>query len=201
MHNLIKIFGLILFTQSVMASPLSERALRLIKIGNEINSQSVVLSGQQLLLKGMFQFNDYDAAYASSKQARAGNALMGYQSQLMLANQILNSLLKKSYDPAIYDSALYLLDGESGFAKDALMALSFFEESVKKNANPKSAFIAAVIRNEDLVPGFHDKRRIDELITFAILNRVAGAQRYKAQYIDNSGYLEVENWQKWLNSQ
>jgi hypothetical protein len=39
-------------------------------------------------------------------------------------------------------------------------------------ANPQSAFVAAVIRNESLAPITKDKQRIDELITFAILNKV-----------------------------
>ncbi|WXU00548.1 MAG: hypothetical protein Ctma_1273 [Catillopecten margaritatus gill symbiont] len=202
MHNLIKIFGLLFLTQSAMASPLSERALRLIQTGNEINSQGVVLSGQQLLLRGMFQLNDLDAAYESSKQTRVGNQLMGYLPQPAMANKILAKLLGKGYDPAIYDTALYLLDGESGFAQDTLMALNLFEESVKMYANPQSAFVAAVMRNESLVPGFGSKQRIDELITFAILNRVVGAQRYKDQYIDNRrGHLQVKNWRKWLDAQ
>jgi hypothetical protein len=33
--------------------------------------------------------------------------------------------LNQGYEPAIYDSALYLLDGDSGFVKDELMALNF----------------------------------------------------------------------------
>ncbi|BAS67060.1 conserved hypothetical protein [endosymbiont of Bathymodiolus septemdierum str. Myojin knoll] len=188
--------------QSVMASPLSEQALRLIKTGNEIASKSVVLSGQQLLLKGMFKFNDLDAAYESSRQTRMGNPLMGYSPQPVMANKILEKLLKKGYDPAIYDVALYLLDGESGFIKDELMALNLLEQSVKAHANPQSAFVAAVIRNEALVSVLKDNRQIDELITFAILNQVPGAKRYQAQYINNrKGSLRVENWRQWFANQ
>jgi hypothetical protein len=40
--------------QSVLASPLSDGALRLIQVGNEIGSRDVVLRGQSLLLKGVF---------------------------------------------------------------------------------------------------------------------------------------------------
>ncbi len=202
MHNIIKIFGLILLSQLAMASPLSDTALRLIKTGNEIRSPSVVLSGQRLLLRGMFQFNDLDAVYESSKQTRAGNSLMGYSPQATTANKLLEKLIVKGYDPAIYDAALYLLDGESGFVKDELMALNLLEESVKTRANPQSAFVAAVIRNESLVAGFKDKQRIDELITFAVLNRVAGAQQYQTHYIINRGRsLQVKNWRDWLESQ
>ncbi|SFV88943.1 hypothetical protein MNB_SUP05-SYMBIONT-7-590 [hydrothermal vent metagenome] len=199
MHNIIKTFGLILLTQSVMASSLSDAALRLIKTGNEIDSPSVVLSGQKLLLRGMFQLNDLDAVYESSKQTRAGNSVMGYAPQVVMANQLLMKLLAKGYDPAIYDVALYLLDGESGFVKDELMALNLFETSVRTHANPQSAFVAAVIKNESLVPGFKDEVRIDELITFAILNRVAGAEQYQTRYIINRrGRLQVNNWREWL---
>ncbi|RUA04863.1 MAG: hypothetical protein DSY43_05685 [Gammaproteobacteria bacterium] len=188
--------------QSVMASPLSEQALRLIKTGNEIASKSVVLSGQQLLLKGMFKFNDLDAAYESSRQTRMGNPLMGYSPQPVMANKILEKLLKKGYDSAIYDVALYLLDGESGFIKDELMALNLLEQSVKAHANPQSAFVAAVIRNEALVSVLKNNRQIDELITFAILNQVPGAKRYQAQYINNrKSSLRVENWRQWFANQ
>lgn len=185
-----------------MASPLSDGALRLIKTGNEIGSANVVMSGQKLLLKGMFQLNDWDAAYESSKQTRAGNRLMGYPPQVSMANKILATLLKKSYDPAIYDTALYLLDGESGFVQDELTALNLFEESVRTHTNPQSAFVAAIIRNESLVLLAKDKQRIDELITFAILNRVKGAAQYQTQYINNRrGRLQVKNWRKWLTNQ
>lgn len=203
MHNTVKKFILVLLlTQPVMASLLSDSALRLIKTGNEISSPSVVMSGQKLLLKGMFERNDWDAAYESSKQARSGNRLMGYPPQVHMANKILATLLKKGYDPAIYDTALYLLDGESGFVRDELTALNLFEESVRTRTNPKSAFVAAIIRNESLVLLTKDKRRIDELIAFAILNRVKGAVQYQAQYINNrGGRLQVKNWRKWLASQ
>ncbi|AYQ55825.1 hypothetical protein MS2017_0063 [Bathymodiolus thermophilus thioautotrophic gill symbiont] len=188
--------------QPVVASSLSEGALRLIQTGNEINSPSVIMSGQRLLLKGMFKFNDLDAAYESSKQVRSGNRLMGYSPQIPMANKILATLLKKGYDPAIYDSALYLLDGDNGFVQDALMALNLFEESVRMYANPQSAFIAAVIRNESLVSVLKDKWRIDELITFAVLNRVKGAVQYQAQYINNrQNHLQVKNWRNWLANQ
>jgi hypothetical protein len=62
-------------------------------------------------------------------------------------------------------------------------------------ANLQSAFVAAVIRDESLVPVLKDKRHIDELITFATLNRVKGAAQYQTQYIDTrSGHLQVQNW-------
>lgn len=202
MRNMIKIFGLILLAQSAMASPLSETALRLIKTGNEISSPSVVMSGQKLLLKGMFQLNDWDAAYESSKQIRAGNRLMGYPPQVSMANKVLAKLLKKGYDPVIYDTALYLLDGESGFVQDELTALNLFEISVRTHANPQSAFVAAIIRNESLVLLAKDRPRIDELITFAILNNVKGAIQYQTQYINNRrGRLQVKNWREWLTKQ
>ncbi|CAC9611433.1 hypothetical protein [uncultured Gammaproteobacteria bacterium] len=193
---------LLLLIQPTIASPLSEGALKLIQTGNEINSPSVVMSGQRLLLKGMFKFNDLDAAYESSKQVRAGNRLMGYSPQITAANKILATLLKQGYDPAIYDSALYLLDGNNGFVQDKLMALNLLEESVRMHANPQSAFVAAVIRNESLVPVLKDKRHIDELITFATLNRVKGAAQYQRQYIDNrNGHLQVKNWRNWIVNQ
>lgn len=202
MRNTIKNLGLTLLTQSVIASPLSDSALMLIKTGNEIDSPSVVMRGQKLLLKGMFKFNDLDAAYESSKQARIGNHLMDYPPQVPMANKILTTLLEKGYDPAIYDTALYLLDGESGFVQDELMALNLFEESVRMHANPRSAFIAAIIRNESLVSIFKDKQRIDELITFAILNHVKGTIQYQTEYINNRrGRLQVKNWRNWLDSQ
>ncbi|CAC9447339.1 hypothetical protein [uncultured Gammaproteobacteria bacterium] len=189
--------------QPVLASPLSEGALRLIKIGNEIGSPAVVTNGQSLLLKGMFKFNDLDSAYEASKQARLGSALMGHPPQIAIANKILSKLLKQGYDPAIYDSALYLLDGGGGFAKNELMALKLLEESVEVHANAQSAFIAAVIRNESLVPGTKDMRRIDELITYAVLNKVKGATKYQAQHIDSGRWrsLKVKNWRKWIASQ
>lgn len=66
-------------------------------------------------------------------------------------------------------------------------------------SNAQSAFVAAVIRNESLAPIIKDKTRIDELITFAILNKVKGAAEYKEQYIDNQNTqgLKVKNWREW----
>jgi len=60
MINLFLIITLFV-TQSVFASPLSDGALRLIQVGNEISSRDVVLRGQSLLLKGAFDLNDIDA--------------------------------------------------------------------------------------------------------------------------------------------
>ncbi len=171
----------------------------MIKIGNETASPALIKKGQDLLIKGMLEFNDFDAAYEASKQARLGNKIMGYPPHKKIANKILEKLLEQSYDSAIYDSALYLLDGESGFAKDELMALSLLEESTQMYSNAQSAFVAAVIRNESLAPIIKDKTRIDELITFAILNKVKGASEYKEQYIDNQNTqgLKVKNWREW----
>ncbi len=201
MQKVINFFILTLLMQQVCASPLSDSAVRLIKTGNEIASPSVVMSGQKLLLKAMFQGGDLDAAYAASKQVRAGNHVMGYAPQPQAANKILANLLKKGYDPATFDVALYLLDGSSGFPQDSLTALNLFEESLKTYANAESAFIAAVIRNEELVLLVKDNRLIDELITFAILNKVKGAKRYQFQRINkNSAPLQVKNWRKWLKN-
>jgi hypothetical protein len=62
-------------------------------------------------------------------------------------------------------------------------------------ANPKSGFVAAVIKNESLAPITKDKQRIDEMITFAILNKVKGAAEYQAQYINNKTQkLKVKSW-------
>ncbi|CAB5503897.1 hypothetical protein AZO1586I_2630 [Bathymodiolus thermophilus thioautotrophic gill symbiont] len=189
-------------TQFATASPLSDSALRMIKIGNEVGSPAVVKNGQDLLIKGMFELNDFDAAYEASKQTRSGNQIMGYPPQVQIANKILSKLLNQGYEPAIYDSALYLLDGDSGFVKDALMALNLLEKSTQIYSNPQSAFVAAVIRNESLAPIIKDKQRIDELITFAILNNVKGAAEYQAQYIDNKAQkLKVKNWRAWIDRQ
>ena len=188
---------------AVKASPLSDGAMRLIKIGNEIGSRDVVLRGQSLLLKGAFDLNDFDAMYEASKQVRQGSELMGYQPQEREANEILIKLVRRSYDPALYEYALYLLDGSHGFVKNEFLALNLFEESFEVHGNANSAFIAAVIRNESLVPGTKETLRIKELITFAVLNDVKGAAEYQAQHVD-SGYwrsLSVKSWKDWLASQ
>jgi hypothetical protein len=190
-------------TQFVAASPLSDGALRLIQVGNEIGSRDVVMRGQSLLLKGAFDLNDFDAIYETSKQVRQGNTFMGYQPHVRVANEMLIKLVSRSYDPALYDYALYLLDGDEGIVKNDFLALNLFEESFEAHGNPNSAFIAAVIRNESLVPGTKDKQRIGELITFAALNKVKGASEYQAQYVD-SGYwksLNVKSWRDWLANQ
>ncbi len=178
------LFIALLITQFVAASPLSDAALRMIKIGNEVSSPTVVKNAQDLLIKGMFELNDFDAAYEASRQVRSGNRIMGYPPQVQIANKILRKLLNQGYDPAIYDSALYLLNGDNGFAKDKIMALNLFEKSMQMYSNPQSAFAAAIIRNESFIPTIKDKRRINELITFAILNNVKGAIQYQEQYIN-----------------
>ena len=188
---------------AVKASPLSDGAMRLIKIGNEIGSRDVVLRGQSLLLKGAFDLNDFDAMYEASKQVRQGSELMGYQPQEREANEILIKLVRRSYDPSLYEYALYLLDGSHGFVKNEFLALNLFEESFTIHGNAKSAMMAAIIRNESLVLGTKNPYRIDELITFSILNKVPGAQAYQAQYI-NKDYLhdlEPANWSQWISEQ
>ena len=193
----------LLIAQFSTASPLTDGALRLIQVGNEIGSRDVVMRGQSLLMKGAFDLNDFDAVYETSKQMRYGNTLMGHLPQVRIANEILIKLVRQSHDPALYDYALYLLDGDGGFVKNDFLALNLFEESFEAHGNANSAFIAAVIRNESLVPGTKDKQRIDELITFAVLNKVKGASEYQDQYVD-SGYwrsLDVKHWRDWIASQ
>lgn len=197
------LFSIFLLAQLASASPLSAGALKLIQIGNEIGSKDVVMRGQSLLLKGAFDLNDLDAVYESSKQMRAGSALIGYPPQIRRANEVLIQLVRRSYDPALYRYALYLLDGDGGFIKNEWLALNLFEESFKVHGNAQSAFMAAVMRNESLVPGTKDARRIDELITFAVLNKIQGALDYQAQHIE-SGYwrsLEIKNWKNWIENQ
>lgn len=192
-----------LFSATVGASPLSDGAMRLIQIGNEISSRDVVLRGQSLLLKGAFDLNDFDAMYEASKQVRTGNELMGYKPQEREANEILIKLVRRSYDKALYEYALYLLDGSHGFIKNEFLALNLFEESFKVHGNAESAMMAAIIRNELLVPGTKRKQRIDELITFAILNKVSGAQAYQAKYIDKDylNDLKPSSWSDWIEVQ
>ncbi len=192
-----------LFSPFVGASPLSDGALRLIQIGNEISSRDVVLRGQSLLLKGAFDLNDYDAMYEASKQVRFGNELMGYKPQEREANEILIKLVRRSYDTALHEYAFYLLDGSNGFIKNEFLALNLFEESFEVHGNATSAMMAAIIRNESLVPGTKKPRRIDELITFAILNKVPGAQSYQTQYIDKDYLTDLKpsNWQDWIKNQ
>jgi hypothetical protein len=197
------LISVLLIAQFSAASSLTDGALRLIQVGNEIGSRDVVMRGQSLLLKGAFDLNDSDAVYETSKQIRHGNTLMGYQPQVRVANEMLIKLVRQSYDPALYDYALYLLDGDGGFVKNDFLALNLFEESFEAHGNANSAYIAAVIRNESLVPGTKDKQRIGELITFAVLNDVKGAPEYQAQYVD-SGYwksLNVKHWRDWIASQ
>jgi hypothetical protein len=192
-----------LLSPIVGASPLSDGAMRLIQIGKEINSRDIILRGQSLLLKGAFDLNDLDAMYESSKQVRSGNILMGYKPREREANEILIKLVRKSYDTALYEYALYLLDGSDGFIKNEFLALELFEESFKVHGNPKSAMMAAIIRNESLVKGTKKSHRIDELITFAILNNISGAKTYQDIYI-NKGYLNdltPNSWRAWIKSQ
>ncbi|SMN14775.1 hypothetical protein CRYPA_715 [uncultured Candidatus Thioglobus sp.] len=187
----------------VKASPLSDSAMRLIKIGNEIGSPDVVLRGQSLLLKGAFDLNDFDAMYEASKQVRQGSDLMGYQSKEREGNEILIKLVRRSYDPALYEYALYLLDGSNGFIKNEFLALNLFEESFTIHGNAKSAMMSAIIRNESLVPGTKKSYRIDELITFSILNKVPGAQAYKTKHIDKDYLYDLKpaSWRQWISEQ
>lgn len=201
MHNYVKKFLSLLITQLSIASPLSDSALKLVKIGNEIKSPNVVAHGHFLLSKGMLDFNDLDAAYEVSKQVRIGNRLIHYPPQIQTANKILSKLMNYGYDLAIYDSALNLLDGTNGFVKDELMALNLFERSVELHANPQSSFIAAVIRNEFLELNYKNKQHIDDLITFSILNNVKGARQYQDKYINKRNNLQLKNWHDWLASQ
>ena len=83
-------------TQLATASSLSDSALRMIKIGNEVGYPAVVKNGQDLLIKGMLELNDFDAAYEASKQVRSGNQIMGYPPQVQIANKILSKLLNKA---------------------------------------------------------------------------------------------------------
>ena len=193
----------LLLSLYVGASPLSDGALRLIQIGNEIGSKDVVLRGQSLLLKGAFDLNDLDAMYEASEQLRYGNKLMGYAAQEREANKILINLVRRSYDVALYEYALYLLDGDHGFIKNEFLALNLFEESFKVHGNAKSAMMAAIIRNESLVPGTKKTQRIDELITFAILNKAAGAHAYQVKYIEKDYLLDLspKSWRHWIEEQ
>jgi hypothetical protein len=50
----------LLITQFATASPLSDSALRMIKIGNEVGSPAVIKNGQDLLIKGMLELNVAD---------------------------------------------------------------------------------------------------------------------------------------------
>ncbi len=192
-----------LYSSVVGASPLSDGALRLIQIGNEISSRDVVLRGQALLLKGAFDMGDLDAMYEASKQVRQGSELMGYAPREHEANEVLIQLVRQSYDPALYEYGLYLLDGSNGFIKNEFLALNLFEESFKIHGNAKSAMMAAIIRNESLVPGTKRKSYIDELITYAILNKAPGAQAYQDKYIklDYLSDLQPLSWQDWILEQ
>jgi hypothetical protein len=74
---------IMLLSLDTVASPLSDGALRLIQIGNEIGSRDVVLRGQSLLLKGAFDLNDFDAMYEASKNLKFEQAGR-YRDQLHL---------------------------------------------------------------------------------------------------------------------
>ncbi|BAF61162.1 hypothetical protein [Candidatus Vesicomyidisocius calyptogenae] len=193
----------VLIQHSAIASTLSKNALRLIKIGHEIGSRDVTLRGQYFLLKSAFDLGDFDAMYEVSKQIRYGSKLMGYVPLERAANEILIKLVRKSYDPALYEYALNLLDGSDGFIKNEFLALHLFEESFKVHGNAKSALMAAIICNESLVPGTKELNYINELITFAILNNVAGAQAYQNQYIrlDYLSDLNPPSWRIWVDTQ
>ncbi|MFP6775355.1 MAG: hypothetical protein VCA13_01135, partial [PS1 clade bacterium] len=107
------------------------------------------------------------------------------------------------YDKAMHDYAMLLLDGGGGTLKDELMALNLFERSFQVNGNSKSAFIAAIIRNESLVPGTYDAASIEEMLSFAILNNVKGAKSYRDQYVRGGQWksLSPDSWKNWLDSQ
>jgi hypothetical protein len=53
------------------------------------------------------------------------------------------------------------------------------------------------------VPGTKKISRIDELITFAILNKVAGAKAYQDRYIKNDYLTDLtpESWRRWVKMQ
>ena len=201
MHKILALL-LGLFLQNVSASSLSDGALQLIKIGNEIGSRDVILRGQSLLLKGAFDLGDLDAMYAASKQVRAGNQVMGYEPEQRQANEVLIQLVRQGYDPALYDYGLYLLDGSNGVIKNEFLALNIFEESFNAHGNAQSAFVAAIIRNESLVPGTKDGQKINEMITYAILNGVEGAQVYQDRYIrlDHLYDLNTDSYANYLDS-
>ncbi len=203
MMSKVFLISTLLTAQLSVASPLSDGALRLIQIGSEIGSRDIVMRGQSLLLKGALDLNDLDALYESSKQVRQGSALMGYPPHERGANEILIKLVRQSYDPALYDYGLYLLDGNNGFVKNEFLALNLFEESFEAHGNAQSAFIAAVIRNESLVPGTKKTQRIGELLAFAILKNIKGAKRYQDQRV-NSGHWKIlrpDSWKHWLSNQ
>lgn len=183
---------LLIFAQTSLASQLSDGALKLIQIGNEIASRDVILRGQSLLLKGAFDLGDLDAMYEASKQVRTGNKVMGYAPQQRQANEVLIKLVQRSYDPALYDYALYLLDGSNGIIKNEFLALEIFEESFNAHGNPHSGFAAALIRNESLVPGTKDANKINEMMAYAILNKVDGAQAYQDRYIRRGHLYDLE---------
>jgi TPR repeat protein len=185
------------------ASQLTDSALRLIQVGTEIGSPDVVLRGHSLLLKGAFDLNDLDALYETSKQARFGNELMGYAPQNSTANELLLRLVMSGYDKALYEYGLYLLDGDGGVLKDELMALNLFERSFQYNGNPRSAFVAAIIRNESLVPGTNEMASVEEMLSFAILKNVKGALNYRDQHVRGGSWrsLNPESWREWLLNQ
>ena len=188
--------------QVSIASPLTDGALKLIQIGNEISSRDVIMRGQSLLLKGAFDLGDLDAMYEVSKQVRSGSEVMGYIPQQRQANEVLIQLVQKGYDPALYDYGLYLLDGSNGVIKNEFLALNILEESFNVNANANSAFLAAIIRNESLVPGTKDINKINQMLTFAILNKVSGAKYYQDKYV-NLGHLndlKVNSYAEFLDS-
>ena len=199
-----KILALLLsfLLQNAFASSLSDGAMQLIKIGNEIGSRDVILRGQSLLLKGAFDLGDLDAMYEASKQVRSGNQVMGYEPEQHQANEVLIQLVRQSYDPALYDYGLYLLDGSNGVIKNEFLALNIFEESFNAHGNANSAFVAAIIRNESLVPGTKDAQKINEMITYAILNGVEGAPAYQDKYIrlDHLYDLKTNSYQNYLES-
>jgi hypothetical protein len=195
--------ALVLIVNGAFASQLSDSALRLIQIGNEIESRDVVMRGNSLLLKGAFSLNDLDAMYETSRQARMGSKIMGYAPQNSTANELLLSLALMGYDKAMHDYAMLLLDGSGGTLKDELMALNLFERSFQVNGNSSSAFIAAIIRNESLIPGTYDVASIEEMLSFAILNNVKGAKSYQDQYVRGGQWksLSPDSWKNWLDSQ
>jgi TPR repeat protein len=120
-----------------------------------------------------------------------------------MANELLMRLVILGYDKAMYEYGLYLLDGDGGLLKDELMALNLFERSFQVNGNPNSAFIAAVIRNESLVPGTNDMASVEEMLSFAILSNVKGAANYREQHVRGGRWRSLlpSGWRRWLADQ
>ena len=194
------LFCIFFLNLNVFSSPLSDGAERLIFVGEEISSPDVVERGVALLKNGAYLNSDYDSLFSYSKFVRTGSMALKIQPDDEKANLILLRLVNLNYDPAIFDYAFYLLDGESGFFKNELLSLTLFETSYEIHQNPKSAFMAAVIRNESIAPGTKNRNRIIELLTFASFKGFSPAQDYERNFL-NKGYwqsIHPENWREWF---